>query len=83
MATYVAAQLQGQGVERVASLLDESGFFDCIAADPFSRAEWLRAVDYAPQVKSDFYTVLSTREVRGEVERLLRDDPRLSRCFVD
>jgi len=83
VATYVAAQLQGQGVERVASLLDESGFFDCIAGDPFSRAEWLRAVDYAPQVKSDFYTVLSTREVRGEVERLLRGDPRLSRCFVD
>ena len=83
IAAYIAAHLQGQGVDRVASLLEPSGFFDAIAADPFSRAEWLQAVEHAPQVKSDFYTVLSTRDVRGEVERLTRDDPRLARCFVD
>jgi glycerol-1-phosphate dehydrogenase [NAD(P)+] len=82
IATYIAAHLQGQGVERVASLLGESGFFDCIAADPFSRAEWLRAVEHAPEIKADFYTVLSTRDVRGEVERLLTGDPHLARCFV-
>src|SRR5205085_2092723 len=36
VATYVVAQLQKQGVERVTSLLDAVGFFDAIARDPFS-----------------------------------------------
>jgi len=83
IAAYIVAQLQGQGQDRVASLLDRSGFFDAIASDPFSRAEWLRAVEQAPRVKDDFYTVLSTRDVSAEVARLMRDDPRLARCFIE
>jgi glycerol-1-phosphate dehydrogenase [NAD(P)+] len=83
IATYVVAQLQGQGVERVASLLDRSGFFDTIASDPFSRTEWLRAVEHAPRIKDDFYTVLSTRDVALEVAQLMRDDPRLAPCFIE
>jgi glycerol-1-phosphate dehydrogenase [NAD(P)+] len=83
IATYVVAHLQGQGVERVATLLDAVGFFDAIASDPFSRAEWQRALTLAPQLKRDFYTVLSSRDVRPEVDALLRDDARLARCFID
>lgn len=83
MASYIVAQLQGQGQDRVSSLLDTSGFFDTIASDPFSRSEWLRAIEQAPCVKDDFYTVLSTRDVSAEVARIIGDDPRLARCFVD
>jgi glycerol-1-phosphate dehydrogenase [NAD(P)+] len=83
VATYVVAQLQKQGVDRVATLLDAVGFFDAIAADPFSRVEWRRALELAPRLKGDFYTVLSTRDVGAEVEALMRNDPRLARCFVD
>ena len=32
-------------------LFDATGFWDAIAADPFSRAEWLQAVRAAPSVK--------------------------------
>ncbi|HTV21649.1 MAG TPA: iron-containing alcohol dehydrogenase family protein [Polyangiaceae bacterium] len=89
VATYIVSQLQaalpgaGQGHERVARLLDASGFFDAIAADPFSRAEWQRALELAPSIKQDFYTVLSTRDVRAEFARLLAEDGPLARCFVD
>lgn len=83
IAAYIVAQLQGRGQDRVASLLDSSGFFDAIASDPFSRLEWLRAVEQAPRVKDDFYTVLSTRDVSAEVAHLTREDPRLARCFIE
>jgi glycerol-1-phosphate dehydrogenase [NAD(P)+] len=81
VATYVVAHLQRQGVERVEALLDPSGFFDAVARDPLSRADFLAAVEAAPTMKHDFYSVLSTRDVLPEVRALLDDDPKLRRCF--
>src|SRR5437660_1490376 len=81
VATYLVSILQGQDAERIADLFDATGFWEPIAADPFSRAEWLAAVRVAPAVKEGFYTVLSSRDVLPDVERLLTRDPRLARCF--
>ncbi|MCP3141537.1 iron-containing alcohol dehydrogenase family protein [Pyxidicoccus xibeiensis] len=83
VATYVVSQLQGQGTERVASVLEATGFWRGIRADPFSRREWLEAVRLAPTLKDDFYTVLSSRDCAPEVETLLETDARLVSCFVD
>ena len=81
VATYLVSLLQGQNSDRIAGLFDATGFWDAIAADPFSRAEWLEAVRLAPAIKDGFYTVFSSRNVRPEVEQLLARDPRLTRCF--
>ena len=83
VATYVVSHLQGQGTERVASVLDSTGFWRGITEDPFSRREWLEAVRLAPTLKEDFYTVLSSRDCVPEVDALLRTDPRLAGCFTD
>jgi glycerol-1-phosphate dehydrogenase [NAD(P)+] len=82
VATYLVSILQGEHTERIAALFDATGFWDVIAGDPFSRAEWLHAVRLAPTIKDNFYTVLSSRDVLPEVERLLEHDPRLARCFA-
>lgn len=83
VATYIAVHLQRQGVERVRELLDATGFFDTVAADPFSRAEWRRALALAPTLKGDFHTVLSERDWTEVALELTRNDARLARCFVD
>jgi glycerol-1-phosphate dehydrogenase [NAD(P)+] len=83
VATYVVSHLQGQGTERVASVLDATGFWRGITEDPFSRREWLEAVRLAPSLKDGFYTVLSSRDCVPEIEALLRTDPRLAGCFTD
>lgn len=83
VATYVIAHLQQQGVDRVRDMLDATGFFDAIAADPFSREEWQRAVALAPTLKQNFHTVLSEADRSAEVMALLREDVRLARCFED
>jgi len=36
-----------------------------------------------PADEEDFFTVLSTRDCVDEVRRILEEDPRLERCFVD
>jgi glycerol-1-phosphate dehydrogenase [NAD(P)+] len=81
VACYLVARLQGEHAEQIAGLFEATGFWDAIAADPFPRAEWLAAVRAAPAIKENFYTVLSSRDVRPEVGRLLADDPNLVRCF--
>lgn len=83
VATYVMAQVQGMDPDIVGSLLDRTGFWDLLAEDPFSRAEWLEAARLAPTLKDRFYTILSSRDCVPEVAAILRNDPRLSRCFVD
>lgn len=83
VASYLVSLLQGEHTDRIAGLFDATGFWDEVARDPFPRAEWAAAVRAAPAVKDGFYTVLSSRDVRPEVDRLLRDDPRLARCFHD
>ncbi len=80
VATYLMALVQGNHADQIAALFDATGFWDAIAADPFSRDEWLAAVRAAPAVKQNFYTVLSARDVLPEVARHLTDDARLARC---
>lgn len=83
VATYVVSRLQGQGTERVAAVLEATGFWQGIRADPFSRREWLDAVRLAPSLKDDFHTVLSTRDCIPEVEKILETDPVLEGSFTD
>jgi glycerol-1-phosphate dehydrogenase [NAD(P)+] len=82
VATYLMSLLQGANADRIAGLFHETGFWDAIAGDPFSRAEWLAAVRAAPSIKDNFYTVLSSRDAIPEAERSLTHDPLLERCFL-
>lgn len=83
VASYLISILQRQSdtTRRIASLFETTGFWEAIAADRFSRAEWLQAVRQAPDIKAGYYTVLSSRDVIPEVEHLLLHDAALSRCF--
>ncbi len=81
VATYLISLLQNQNSGRIAALFDAIGFWRAIASDPFDRAEWLDAARIAPTMKSDFYTVLSSRDCLPEIETALRSDPNLQQCF--
>jgi len=82
VASYLVSLLQEENSGLIAELLDVTGFWEVIAADPFSCSEWSEALRLAPTLKEDFYTVLSVPERRMEAERLLTDDPRLANCFA-
>lgn len=84
MASYVCAQLQQQthSSEAIAEVFAHTGFSDAIRADPFSRDEWLAAVERAPSIKRDFYTVLSEGDPVARVRSVLDGDARLVGCFA-
>jgi glycerol-1-phosphate dehydrogenase [NAD(P)+] len=83
VAAYLVSHLQQQRTAEIARLFDQTGFWEMIASDPFSRSEWLQACRLAPAIKEDFFTVLSLRDCLPEVEELLTTDPRLAACFGD
>lgn len=82
IATYITTALQGASKERIAQLFETSGFWTAVAADPFSRSEWLAAIGMAPTIKENYYTVLSSRNVLPEVEAFIDRDPNLKLCFA-
>jgi glycerol-1-phosphate dehydrogenase [NAD(P)+] len=82
MAAYLVSALQHDSRARVRELLGESGFFDEIRRDPFSKPEWLQAIALAPSIKDDFHTILTERDdaqavMAAEIDR----DPELAGCF--
>ncbi|KAI9031211.1 hypothetical protein DFJ74DRAFT_426377 [Hyaloraphidium curvatum] len=82
VATYIITRLQGQATERIGKLFTDTGFWDCIRQKPFSREDWLAAAAEAPNVKKDFYTVLSSRDCVPEIRDVIDNDPLLKGCFV-
>jgi glycerol-1-phosphate dehydrogenase [NAD(P)+] len=83
VASYIVSRLQGRQTELIDDLFEKTGFWQAIAEDPFSRAEWLEAARLAPAVKENYFTVLSTRDCLPEIRDMLRDDPRLKPCFTE
>lgn len=81
VAAYIVSKLQRQQTETIDSLFLQTGFWDAVRSDPFSRTRMLEAVRLAPAIKDDFFTVLSLRDCLPEVSRIIDDDPRLKGCF--
>lgn len=81
VASYLMSLLQEENTEAIAALFDVTGFWDAIAADPFSLAEWREAIRLAPTVKQDFFTILSMPDRVTDAQRFLVTDHRLARCF--
>jgi len=82
VATYLMSLVQGNASDRIDRLFADTGFWEQVRSDPFSREEWRRAVELAPSIKEDFYTVLSQEGAVGRAIALLDGDERLRPCFV-
>src|SRR5499427_631409 len=81
-AAYLVSSLQsGSHHDRIAELFARTGFWESVRKDPFSKEEWRIAVERAPSVKEDFYTILSERDAWPEFASMIERDPALVGCF--
>lgn len=83
MATYLVSHLHAAATESIREVFDKTGFFAAIEQDPFRRAEWREAIEAAPTMKPDFYTILSSGEHRAQLLSILDSDERLKSCFAE
>jgi len=63
VATYICSNLQENRFETVRDFLQSTGFFDFVAQKPLNKEEFMQAIDLAPSMKEEYYTVLS--EIRN------------------
>jgi glycerol-1-phosphate dehydrogenase [NAD(P)+] len=81
-AAYLVSSLQrGSHHERIGELFARTGFWECLRMQPFSKEEWRIAVERAPLVKADFYTILSERDAWPEFAAMIAHDKALVGCF--
>jgi len=81
-AAYLVSSLQGGSHhERIGELFARTGFWESVRNQPFSKEEWRIAVERAPSVKEDFYSILSDRDAWPEFARMIAHDAALVGCF--
>lgn len=61
VATYICSYVQDYRFETVKDFLQSTGFFDFVAKNPLNQEEFIGAIEAAPGIKEDFYTVLSEK----------------------
>src|SRR5215471_11361704 len=83
VATYIVSRLQQNQSDLISRLFQQTGFWDVLRQNPYSKREWLEAVRQAPSVKDDFYTILSERDQTPEIEKIIKEDSNLTGCFIE
>jgi glycerol-1-phosphate dehydrogenase [NAD(P)+] len=81
-AAYLVSRLQsGDHHERIGELFARTGFWESVRQQPFSKEEWRIAVDRAPSMKEDFYTILSETDAWPTFATMIAHDTALTGCF--
>jgi glycerol-1-phosphate dehydrogenase [NAD(P)+] len=75
VATYLMSLVQNHRSQRIAKFLTATGFFDHVKTAGFKRADFVAAVDLAPEVKPHRYTYLHLPQNRELAKQLLTEDP--------
>ena len=82
VATILSARLQGERVEQIVRVLERCGFLEMVRTRPLDRADLARAIEEAPYIKENYYTIFSEKEKREEARDLLETDALLKELAV-
>jgi glycerol-1-phosphate dehydrogenase [NAD(P)+] len=81
-AAYLVSSLQkGNHHQRIGQLFARTGFWESVRNQPFSKKEWRIAVERAPSMKEDFYTILSETDAWPTFATMIAHDTALIGCF--
>jgi glycerol-1-phosphate dehydrogenase [NAD(P)+] len=82
VASYAVSFVQKLTHQRVKKDLLESGFFEFVSTSPLSKADFIRAVKKAPEIKENFYTVLSEKESMERLLEFIESDDLMQKMLV-
>lgn len=74
VASYAVSFVQEFTHQRVKKDLLESGFFEFMKTSPLSKTDFVRAIQKAPEIKENFYTILSERESTDKLLEFVESD---------
>ena len=62
IATYLCSLLQNNRHQQVKDFLLKTGFFNFVSQDPINKQEFIKALELAPSIKQNYYTILSEKD---------------------
>ena len=75
VATYLCALLQGnEHTEGIKLVFEQTGFLACVQENPFCYHEFVEALKLAPEIKSNFYTILSEADSFDRALTFIKSD---------
>jgi len=82
VATYLCALLQNNpSTAHVRDILSVTGFFAYIKQDPLGKDDFIKALQAAPAVKANFYTILSEPDSFARALQFIDKDPVLNQII--
>ncbi len=82
VACYPISYLQGDTHEIVKKVIVESGFVDFIEKEPLSREDFITAVRHAPEIKENYYTILSEKDSLEKLIAFTESDELMKRMLA-
>lgn len=82
IATYICSYIQDNQFKLVKDFLINTGFFDYVSKNPINKNEFIEAVKFAPNVKENFYTVLSDPANIDKAINFINTDDICQKIFV-
>lgn len=83
VASYVTSFLQGYSFESLTSIITECGFAKFMEKEPLNKKTFLEAVRRAPEVKEDYYTILSEKDSFDRVCEFIETDDLAKKMIQD
>lgn len=68
VASYAVSYLQQDTFQTIKNVMIKSGFFDFMKTNKLDKNDFIDAVKYAPNIKENYYTILSEK---GNIEKLV------------
>jgi len=82
VASYAVSFLQELTFERVKSDIINSGFYDFVKENPLDKEDFIKAILLAPDIKEDFYTILSEKGNISRLEEFVNTDEMMGQMLI-
>lgn len=83
VASYLCAILQNNtATDALRKVLKEIGFFDFVAKNPFKKEEFFKALEEAPNIKQNYYTILSEPDSLSRAKEIITTDKILKKLII-
>ena len=83
VASYLCAMLQeNPNCESLKQRLTENGFFEFVAQNPLNKQEFIDALKLAPEIKDNYYTILSEPKSYKKALKLIDKDEILQKLIA-
>ena len=74
IATYLCSFLQNNRHQQVKDFLLKTGFFNFVSQDPINKQEFIKALELAPSIKQNYYTILSEQNSFNKAINFIETD---------